>query len=308
MLQKNLISLGLNVISHVKIATLRLSRSLSCWCSIFKHCYWPVEVTGSWTLVSGLGVNSRFFSSRAFLHSCAFGDETAFLNPRFHTITIPWPTFCFRSLERSSVKKKARKAAKASTAIDIPITGVLIHAAQKNTEKTLMSYKDWMKNGNLKKKLSRVTDSFDSTEDMCIFLKWLLFTTSFCDDTREEFLTWFYAWQSPNIRLSRCFQIEDLRKHCGCRHKAEAHCWQLEKNWAFMCLQCAMLLLCLFGWSCIMRVGCCGMKEALSRVAMMNCYSIDVLMEGKAAQCLVMEKTVCCCDTLGNECSIWRKA
>ena len=44
-----------------------------------------------------------------------------------------------------------------------------------------------------------------------------------------------------------------------------------------------------------------GMKEALSQIAIMNCHSIDVVVEGKAAQCRDMEETAGRCDILGNE-------
>ena len=77
----------------------------------------------------------------------------------------------------------------------------------------------------------------------------------------------------------------------------------------FVCSQCAIPPLFLGGgWSRMTPAGCSGMREPLSRVSTMQCHSVDFCVEGKADQCRVMEKTACCCDTVGNECGIWRDA
>ena len=48
------------------------------------------------------------------------------------------------------------------------------------------------------------------------------------------------------------------------------------------------------------------MRQLLSQVAVMECHSVGVRVEEKAAQCRVMEKTTCCHDTVWTGCGIWR--
>ena len=67
-----------------------------------------------------------------------------------------------------------------------------------------------------------------------------------------------------------------------------------------------MLLLRLFGWSCMTSADRCRVKQLLSQVAVMECHSVGVRVEEKAAQCRVMEKTTCCHDTVWTGCGIWR--
>ena len=53
----------------------------------------------------------------------------------------------------------------------------------------------------------------------------------------------------------------------------------------FLWSQCGMLSFCLFGWSRMTSAGRSSMKEALSQIAVMDCHSVEVLVEGKASQC-----------------------
>ena len=46
----------------------------------------------------------------------------------------------------------------------------------------------------------------------------------------------------------------------------------------------------LFGWSRMTSGVRCGMRQLLSQVAVMECQSVGARVEGKAAQCRVMEK------------------
>ena len=48
-------------------------------------------------------------------------------------------------------------------------------------------------------------------------------------------------------------------------------------------------------------------KRSIRRIIVMGCHSVGVPVDGKAAHCRVMKKTVCRCDTLGNECGKWRE-
>ena len=63
----------------------------------------------------------------------------------------------------------------------------------------------------------------------------------------------------------------------------------------------------LFGWSRMMSADRCGMRHLLSQVAVMECHSVGARVEGKAAQCRVMENTTCCHDTVWTGCGIWRE-
>ena len=62
----------------------------------------------------------------------------------------------------------------------------------------------------------------------------------------------------------------------------------------------------LFGWSRMTSADRCGMRQLLSQVDVMECHSVGVRVEEKAAQCRVMEKTTCCHDTVWTGCGIWR--
>ena len=57
----------------------------------------------------------------------------------------------------------------------------------------------------------------------------------------------------------------------------------------------------LFGWSRMTSADRCGMRQLLSQVAVMECHSVGVRVEGKAAQCRVMERTT----VLSRYCVDW---
>ena len=62
----------------------------------------------------------------------------------------------------------------------------------------------------------------------------------------------------------------------------------------------------LFGWSCITSADRCGMRQLLSQVAVMECHSVRVRVEEKAAQGRVMSKMACYHDTVWTGYGIWR--
>ena len=117
---------------------------------------------------------------------------------------------------------------------------------------------------------------------------------------------------SPNQQHCQTDDVpfHTLRNHARQRASQSIACHRFRSGssiaslFVFVWSPCAILLLCLFGWSRMSPADRCGMKGALSGLAAMDCNNIDVLVKGEEAQCRVIEKTACGCNTLENECGI----